>query len=108
MNDDRILETLLEVKANQAIHGQILDKHSDTLEKISETLLRNTVTVETHERRSTMLEAELKTIKADVDGFKAKKIAWMSIGKGVVAVISAMGGIAYAVWYLIKIMKVLG
>ena len=108
MRDDILLETLLEVKATQTIHGQILDKHSDSLDKMNAILLRNTVIVDEHQRRSTLLEEELRNVKSDVDSFKAKKVAWLSVGKVIAGVISVVGSLAYAAWYILKLFGIIG
>lgn len=67
-----VIEKLLEIQAsqremmaNQQNQKEILDKHTIILEKQQETLIRNTITVETHERRSTALEARLKHIEEE-------------------------------------------
>lgn len=68
-----ITTILLEMSANQREYlvsqnnqQKALDRVFETLEKTNETLLRNTITVEEHHKRSNLLEQELRRIDAKV------------------------------------------
>lgn len=91
MND--VLEKLAELSAtqreiltNQSIQQKQLDNQAGLLQTQSETLLRNTLTVEEHHKRSTLLEQEVKRldtafddVKMDISNTKAvwKAYMWM-------------------------------
>lgn len=102
---DPIFEKLSELAINQremstTLAGQqrAIEKHSDLLEKNNETLLRNTITVEDHARRSDLLEQEQKGIKSELDEIKQHVdfvkgvgyfIKWTGIAVGAMASIYA-------------------
>jgi len=78
MNEEKILTKIEDLKVaqaeiitNQKQHSTILTRHSDLLEKQGEVLLRNTITVEEHHKRSTMLEEQMKTLRKELDEVKS-------------------------------------
>jgi ribosome-associated translation inhibitor RaiA len=78
-----------------------LDKIDETLAKQHDTLIRLTVTVEEHVRRSNMLEAEIKTTNVRIDAHdtlidKAKGVFWL---------IARLTGILSAGAWLFKILR---
>lgn len=98
--------------ANQTNQSRTLDKHSDLLERQSETLIRNTATVEEHHKRSTYLEdrqekleSEFEIVKQTVLSDKQKKVWWRDLMRSigtVTTVLSAMGGGLYAAYQFLK------
>ena len=70
---DEILKKLSEISENQQkmivvqeSQEKLLEKHTETLEKQGEVLLRNTITVEEHHRRSLALEAQMEQLEKEV------------------------------------------
>lgn len=77
MSEEKILSKIEDLKVAQAEiityqkqHAKDLTRHADLLEKQQELLLRNTITVEEHHKRSTALEESFKLLKAEVDKVK--------------------------------------
>lgn len=70
---EKILEKLAEIQAacselaaNQKNNYLAIQEQGKTLKSQAEILLRNTITVEQHERRSTMIENELKAFQEEM------------------------------------------
>src|SRR5689334_22326864 len=96
MND--VLIKLAEISAVQKHQTEVLDKHSEMLANQNDILLRNTITVEEHHRRSLYLEAQQDKIEAELAPIKAHVeqirgigsfIKWCSV---VVGLLVAVGG----------------
>ena len=93
-----VLVKLAEISTVQKQQTEVLDKHSEMLEKQNEILLRNTITVEEHHRRSLFLEAEQAKLEAQIEPIKAHVEQMKGIGKfikwvsTVVGLLTLLGG----------------
>lgn len=97
---DKIMELLSEIKAsvtelsaNQKNNYRAIQDNTKLLKEQGETLLRNTITVEHHEKRSTLLEQELKSVREELEPIKehvqqvsgaGKLIRWTGITVGAI------------------------
>jgi hypothetical protein len=108
---DPIIDRLTELSVDQKeilvrldAAQKMLDKHADLLEKHNETLLRNTITVEEHHRRSLMLEEaqkalELKVTEAEDHVAEVKVLGkWARWAALALPAISAIYAILTAFW----------
>ena len=85
-----------EIASNQKQHNVILARHTDLLEKQGEVLLRNTISVEDHDRRSQALEEQLNALRGEV---YLVKTAWEShIAKSKTISVFMEKMAAYAGW----------
>jgi len=93
-----ISEKQAEILANQHNDRKLLEKHSDQLDRHSEILVRNTITVEEHHRRSLLLEAEMKRVDNDVESIKSHVSKVQDMGKGAIAILkmtaAGVGGVS--------------
>lgn len=103
---DPIIEKLTEMAVSQKeilvrldSYQKTLDKHTELLDKHNETLLRNTITVEEHHKRSLMLEeaqeqlrTDFKEVEDHVSEVKAlgKIVRWAAV---VAPIVTAIGAI---------------
>ena len=104
MQEDEILEKLTDIIATQRFHSDILDKHTTILEKQGETLLKNTIIVEEHQRRSIALEAEVKRLDKDATIYKAQKLAVSKMWSIVVMVTAIGSSVVGILWTIYKFM----
>ncbi len=112
---NEILERLATVAEKLDNQSKLLDKHSSILEEHGRVLLRNTITVEEHHKRSTSLEVrqdaleiKVEVIKDEVSTSKSNKqyLKDFFITVGQIAVgIPAIGG---ALWGLYQLLQKLG
>ena len=109
--NEPILERLSElsekqgvVLANQANQQKLLEKHNEMLEKQGEILIRNTAIVDEHQRRSTMLEAELRATKDEVDEISKHVEQVKGIGKLItwLGAIAAIIPLLYGIYQVFK------
>lgn len=110
-----VLTKLATIMTNQDNQQKKQDEHSGLLRTQGETLLRNTITVEEHHKRSTQLEHRQDRVEADVEILKTilatsqsnkqyLKDFFITLGY-VVAGLPAIGGV---LWGLYEIVKKLG
>ncbi len=94
-----------EMLTNQSNQQKLLEKHGQLLEKQGEVLLRNTITVETHEKRSTALEKEIRRLDIDVEGIKTEvtsvKAVWKAAG-WVVGILGTIGSALVGIYELFR------
>lgn len=107
--------TQREILVNQASQQKLLERHAEVLEEHGRVLLRNTITVEDHHRRSLYLEEEQKQLKAQVQMLKSTietensnraflKSVVISIGY----MFTALGAVGGVLWAAYKFLKSLG
>ena len=112
--EDMILERLANVQAVLSLHSELLEDQRKTLKDQSETLLRNTIVVEEHHKRSTMLEERLDETDLVVDHLEDQikdltlnRVMWGKIAKLVTFALTALVSLATATWYVLKIFNVI-
>ena len=109
-SNSEILAKLATVITNQENQEKVLNKHAQLLEEQGKTLLRNTITVEEHHRRSTQLEmrqdsleAEVNTLKSDFSTSKSNKAYlkefFVTVGY-IAAGLPAIGGVLWGLYQL--------
>jgi len=114
-SNSEILAKLATVITNQENQEKVLNKHSDLLEDQGKVLLRNTITVEEHHKRSThlelrqeALETEVQSLKAEVATAKSNKAYlkdfFVTVGY-IAAGLPAIGGV---IWGLYQLAQKLG
>lgn len=79
-----------ELLTNQATQQKILEKNSELLEAQAATLLRNTLTLEEHHRRTSALEEVVELEKNKIATLEAKSQKF----QGVIDVIKWLSGIS--------------
>jgi hypothetical protein len=110
--NSEVLSKLAAIITNQDNQQKILDQHSKLLKSQGETLLRNTITVEEHHKRSTnlemrqdRLESELLLLKSDVATAKSNKQYlknfFLTVGY-FAAGLPAIGGVLWGAYQILK------
>jgi hypothetical protein len=107
--------TQREILTNQGHVQKLLDKHTEILEEQGKTLIRNTITVEEHHRRSLYLEEEQKALKAEVHSLKttvetenSNRAFLKSIVISAGYVFTAIGAAGGVLWGIYNFLKGLG
>jgi len=62
-------------------HAELLDKSREEQVRQNETLLRNTITVEEHHRRSLALEKQIARVETEIEPIKAHVQQLTGVGK---------------------------
>lgn len=83
-----VLDKLSEISASQRemnvilkTQGKTLEKHANLLELQQETLIRNTITVEEHHKRSIALENRQKELEAEIEPIRDHVISVQAVFK---------------------------
>lgn len=102
-----ILIKLAEISAVQKQQTEALEKYAEIQTKQNEILLRNTITVEEHHKRSLYLEAEQQKLEAQIEPIKAHVEQIRGIGNfikwssSIVGLLVTLGGV---IWGAIKLL----
>lgn len=110
-----IAEGQVRIVANQDNDRKILEKHSEQLQEFSEILLRNTITVEDHKRRSLSLEKRQDKVEVRQDKVedylvkeKAKRQGIKEFFTLASYVFSGASAVGAALWGAYQFLKNLG
>jgi len=112
MDTKEILERLSEIKqlhveltVIQKAQTKLLEKHSEILESQKETLLRNTITVEEHHKRSLFLESKIDELEDEIEPLKAHLAGGTAIVGFIRLGTFILGGIlsAFGIYNIIKV-----
>jgi uncharacterized protein YwgA len=101
---NHVLSELKRLDSGVSKANDTLEEHKTSLEAINQTLIRNTVSLEEHVKRTNLLERKFEHIDTEVDGLKdhLKEIKWMT--SGVFKFMILVAGIASFVGTLITIL----
>lgn len=84
-------------------HEQKLEKIDERLTSIEHTLLRNTISLEEHMRRSAMAEEGIKTLAAELKPVQLHVANLRFVGHLVLWALGSSGFILFIIKYLLKV-----
>lgn len=108
---DQVMEQLKDlavtqskILANQDNQQNLLEKHSGMLDRQNDILLRNTITVELHEKRSTALEAALEIERTKINNLTLTTNSLSGLPT-LIKTISLLLAIAVTIYQMFKFLK---